>query len=157
MDKDNRQVEVILKTGSGVEITIKGDMQTIKELVADVQRREDSRVRFREYLDKRRFLEQKNFNDLVHLRNDHLSNSKSEVSSPHISLNLTDRIKVLIRDGFFNEPRKIGDLQTALQARGFHYQTPTLSPALLRSVQRGWLKRTRNVQGHWVYSRDEKK
>jgi hypothetical protein len=68
---------------------------------------------------------------------------------------LSQRILALQGDGFFKEPRGIGNVREGLRARGWHYPVTTLSGALQGLIQKRRLRRERVREGHataWKYS-----
>jgi chromatin remodeling complex protein RSC6 len=62
-------------------------------------------------------------------------------------------VQALITDGYFSEPRTIGDIQERLRTkRGHTYKATDLSPALARLLRDGQLDRERNDDGHFEYN-----
>lgn len=59
-------------------------------------------------------------------------------------------IRSLIADGFFADKRALGDVRTALEARGHIYPVTSLSPALVRLVRSGEVRRIKE-NAHWRY------
>ena len=57
----------------------------------------------------------------------------------------------LIADGFFAEPRTIGDVRNHLETLGHRYKAEELSGPLLRSVRSGDLDRKKNDDGLYEY------
>jgi hypothetical protein len=58
----------------------------------------------------------------------------------------------LIDDGFFKEPRTMGDAQEQLRhKRGIRYTLQDLSPAFVRLLREGRLDRDRNASGQYEY------
>jgi len=67
----------------------------------------------------------------------------------------TSRILALIDDGFFVQPRTLGDLRQALAEKGFHYRFEDLGTPLTRIVRRKELRRTQTIVSGkkvWRYS-----
>jgi hypothetical protein len=58
----------------------------------------------------------------------------------------------LIDEGFFNEPRALGAVRSALQEKGHFYPATTLSPLMLRLVRKKGLRRIKSAK-HWGYVR----
>ena len=68
---------------------------------------------------------------------------------------VSQRILALQGDGFFKEPRSIGDAREGLRAHGWHYPVTTLSGALHGLIQKRRLRRERVREGRktaWKYS-----
>jgi hypothetical protein len=68
---------------------------------------------------------------------------------------LSQRIVALQSEGFFKEPRAIGNVREGLRNRGWHYPVTTLSGALHGLIQKRRLRRERVREGHktaWKYS-----
>ena len=63
-------------------------------------------------------------------------------------------IQVLVDEGYFKKKRSIGDIQTALEERGYIYSTPSLSPTLIRLIRkRGPLRRIKEADGYKYVNR----
>jgi hypothetical protein len=58
----------------------------------------------------------------------------------------------MISRGFFNQPRELGAVKTALEEEGQFYPTTTLSPLMLRLVRRREMRRIKE-KGRWLYVR----
>jgi len=69
---------------------------------------------------------------------------------PAVKSNPMGLISELIGAGFFDEPRQLSSVKTALEERGRLYPVTTLSPIMLRLVRRRQLRRIKQ-QGRWVY------
>jgi len=54
--------------------------------------------------------------------------------------------------GFFDKPKTLGEMEQALEEKGFLYPTTTLSGVLLGLVKRKELRR-KKVEGRWVYGK----
>jgi len=68
---------------------------------------------------------------------------------------LSQRILALQADGFFGDPKSIGDVREGLKARGWHYPVTTLSGVLQGLIQKRKLRRERVREGRkagWKYS-----
>lgn len=64
---------------------------------------------------------------------------------------LGDLIASLIDSRFFVKPKSLGDIKAALAEMGHLYPVTTLSPAMLRQVRAGNLRRLREKK-FWVYT-----
>ena len=64
----------------------------------------------------------------------------------------SDLIVNLRESGFFNKPKSLGEVATALEEKGFLYPTTTLSGVVLGLVKKRELRR-KKVEGQWVYGK----
>jgi len=62
----------------------------------------------------------------------------------------TALISELVQEGFFREPKELGDVGQALKERGHFYPVTTLSPAMLRLVRKKELRRLKDKK-RWTY------
>ena len=63
-------------------------------------------------------------------------------------------IRGLVEEGFFKEKRTIGQIQSALEERGYIYSTPSLSPILLYLIRtKGPLRRIKEPDGYKYVNR----
>ena len=58
----------------------------------------------------------------------------------------------LKREGFFDKPKSLGDVGTALEERGFLYPVTTLSGVVLRLLKDGRLRR-KKIDKRWMYGK----
>jgi hypothetical protein len=75
--------------------------------------------------------------------------------TPQIRSTLTERIDLLAEEGFFSEPRSLGEIQSNLAAHGWHYPQTNLSSPLIRLVRQRRLRRIQLSEGSkkvWKYS-----
>ena len=121
-------VHAKIKTKRGTEIEIDSDANTVKEIVAFLQKKEEQEARFFEQMTYRR-------NDLMHGR-------------PPSSL--TEAIAKLKAEGFFKGKRNISEIKEELSKKGFHYPTTTLSAVLLHILKKGELGRLKEDK-QWRY------
>ena len=63
---------------------------------------------------------------------------------------LADLVRGLIEQGFFKKPKEIGEIKAALETQGHIYPVTSLSPLLLRLVQKRELRRLKEKK-QWVY------
>ena len=68
-------------------------------------------------------------------------------------LTLTGLLESLQDDGFFKQPRDLGSIKAALDAKGHFYPVTTLSGAVLGQVRKRNLRRLKNEDGRWSYVR----
>ena len=66
-------------------------------------------------------------------------------------LTLSDLVMLLIDDGYFKKPKDLAAVKAALAEHGHVYPVTTLSPALLRLVQRRYLRRIKQDK-RWFYT-----
>lgn len=79
--------------------------------------------------------------------------AKSKASRPSTSPGSFAMISQLLSDGFFKSPRTIGSIvEHCSTSRGHHYKANECSPALLRLLRDGKLKRNKNKEGQYEYS-----
>lgn len=64
---------------------------------------------------------------------------------------LSDSLLLLMDEGFFKKPKELGAVKAGLAERGHVYPVTTLSPALLRLVQRRYLRRIKQ-DSRWFYT-----
>ena len=69
----------------------------------------------------------------------------------------TARLLGLVEEGFFGQPRSLGEIRSALAERGWHYQVEALGTPVTRLVQskHKYLRRTQVSEGAkkiWKYS-----
>jgi predicted DNA-binding antitoxin AbrB/MazE fold protein len=63
-------------------------------------------------------------------------------------------VRGLVDEGFFEQKRSIGEVQSALEERGYIYSTPSLSPVLLRLIRKnGPLRRLKEQDGYKYLNR----
>ncbi len=76
-------------------------------------------------------------------------------SSADSASSFADRIGVLASEGFFSEPRSLGEILSALAERGWHYAAENVSTPLVRLVRQRQLRRLQLADGKrrvWKYS-----
>jgi hypothetical protein len=64
------------------------------------------------------------------------------------------RILSLKKEGFFQKPKDIGEIQSQLAAKGYHYVQTSLSGPLLKLVRKNELRRYQDQRENkkiWVY------
>ena len=84
-------------------------------------------------------------------------NMSSRLSSPdrvrrgRTFLGLTGEIHELIEDGFFDEPKIIGEVQKKLKDKGTKKPTTALMPSLIHLVRKKVLDRSKPNKGQYKY------
>jgi hypothetical protein len=71
--------------------------------------------------------------------------------SNRVKASLSDLLISLIDGGFFKKPKDLAAVKTALAELGHVYPVTTISPALLRLVQRRYLRRIKQDK-RWFYA-----
>jgi hypothetical protein len=75
----------------------------------------------------------------------------SEKRGNRARVTLSDLLMLLMDDGFFKKPKELAAVKAALAERGHVYPVTTISPALLRLVQRRYLRRIKQDK-RWFYT-----
>lgn len=68
---------------------------------------------------------------------------------------ISARINLLADEGFFAQPRSLGEIQASLAEHGWHYPQSNLSTPLIRLVRQRQLRRLQLAEGNkrlWKYS-----
>ena len=78
-----------------------------------------------------------------------LQTTKTESKKTYVG-SLTARLEELIEEGFFDQPKPLGETLRKLAERGYHYPNTTLSPTLLQLVRQKRLRRI-GEQGGFTY------
>lgn len=60
------------------------------------------------------------------------------------------RIGLLIEENFFNDKRTLKDIRKKLEEKAIFYSPQMISPALIRSIKKGRLRRIKEA-GKWRY------
>jgi hypothetical protein len=117
-----------IQSKSGAIITVEGTEKEVSKIIAlyDSASAETSPVRVNES------------------RESAAVDSKRESAS--------DLILDLKRDGYFDKPKSLGDISSALEERGFLYPITTLSGVVLRLLKQGQLRR-KKIDRRWAYGR----
>jgi hypothetical protein len=58
----------------------------------------------------------------------------------------------LKEDGFFDKPKKLVEISTVLEEKGFLYPVTSLSGVVLGLVKKGHLRR-KKIEGRWAYGK----
>lgn len=117
-----------LITRSGTKITIEGTEDEVASLVLRLDNRRDEKAEGPITEEKRRS-----------------ASTRGKVKATPLSL-----VKHLIDENFFEKPRALGEIKTALQEQGRFYPTTTLSPIVLRLVRQKELRRVKE-KNRWLY------
>jgi len=84
---------------------------------------------------------------------DNIDKAKRKTARPPGSPGAFATISQLLTDGFFKSPKTIGSIvEHCKTSRGHHYKASECSPALLRLLRDGKLKRQKNKEGQYEYS-----
>jgi hypothetical protein len=68
-----------------------------------------------------------------------------------VRITLSDSLLLLMDEGFFKKPKELAAVKGVLAERGHVYPVTTISPALLRLVQRRYLRRIKQDK-RWFYT-----
>ena len=129
-------IKATIESG-GMKVVVEGSSEDVSELIEDIQERERRRVRREEIMKER----------MVDRKDRHVS--------PH-GLSLAGTLRALLKDGFFDDRRVIGEVSSVLRSKGVYYPPSTIHPMLKRMVDRGELTRRRNENEVWAYSKSNK-
>ena len=113
-----------IKRSDGTSIVIEGTPQEVTELVSKLEASVPSKGKIAKLTEKR--------------------GNRGKVT-------LSDSLLLLMDEGFFKKPKELGVVKAALAERGHVYPVTTLSPALLRLVQRRYLRRIKQ-DNRWFYT-----
>lgn len=86
---------------------------------------------------------------------DTLSSARGAVSKQATFSGPSGGIRLLLREGFFKEPKTLPDVCTRLRQEGFNYRTQVVSVALLRLVRDRTMVRipaSGDGKEKWVYA-----
>lgn len=64
----------------------------------------------------------------------------------------TGGIRLLIEEGFFDEPKLISEVRERLKAEGYHYGDSTIAMGLVALVKQRSLVRFKQEGQHWGYA-----
>lgn len=115
-----------IDTSSGLKISIEGTADEIAAIIACVKKDEISTS------PKKAIFE------------------KKQTRSVNSSTSLVDLILDLKMTGFFDQPKKVSDVQDSLAQQTHHYPTESVSTALIRRVKKGELGRVK-LGTAWAY------
>jgi hypothetical protein len=79
----------------------------------------------------------------------------AEPSAVKAPSTLPERIDLLAEEGFFGEPKSLGEIQNGLAEHGWHYPQTNLSTPVVRLVRQRRLRRLQLAEGSkrvWKYS-----
>lgn len=72
-------------------------------------------------------------------------------SSGNTPMTTTDKIRVFAQEGFFDEPRRLSEIVSELERRGFYYPSTSISPIIIRLVRKDNLLRRIGRKGSYSY------
>ncbi len=127
--------KALITTNAGTKISIEGTSSEIKEIIPIVKRLEGDAARISSEIsiDKGASIIKKE---------GRRSAQKSDTA--------TDVIKSLREQDYFNKPKTLLEIKNALEEQGMIYPVTTLSPILLRLVQKRQLGRIKSDK-RWSY------
>lgn len=119
-----RMPKAVLSMESGATVVIEGSQEEVASIIARLGGRcsQDGKIQ--------------------------LGRGKATTSKPRSTLG--HLLLELIEEGFFGEPKELGQVAAALSERGHFYPVTTLSPAMLRLVRKKKLRRMKE-KGRWAY------
>jgi hypothetical protein len=138
-------VKAEFTTKSGMKVTLEGDASEISRVIDDFEskdKRLEERRLFLEKLREREFTKRHERNKAVH------NHVPSQVK-------LTDVLMSFVKEGFFNEERRIGEVMARLEKDGIYPPTSTVHPLLARLVLKNKLKRNKGQDEVWKYIKSE--
>ena|SRR3989338_3876371 len=115
-----------IKTNSGAKIFVEGSTKEVADIIARLENREETH----------------NTKEPVEEKKHKKVGGKAR--------SLAELILRFKEEGFFNKPRKISDVKSALDQQAYFYPLPSISTALIRRVRRNELGRVK-MEGNWVY------
>lgn len=118
-----------IKSKTGAVITIEGSEKEISNILA-VYERSATVGQLKESTNKERASKKKD---------------KKRMTTPDLILELKEK-------GFFDKPKGLGEVGTALEEQGYLYPVTSLSGVLLGLLQKRLLSR-KKVEGKWVYGK----
>jgi len=81
-----------------------------------------------------------------------VAKSRAEKKESNKRRGASDLVVELKENGFFEKPKKLGDIAHALEEQGYLYPVTTLSGVVLGLVQKRLLRRKKQA-GAWVYGK----
>lgn len=114
-----------ISTAQGTQITIEGSPREVASIVTAIEGLRSSSARGR-HDDKKR-------------------EAKKQRTA-------TDRVVALKEEGFFDKPKRLGEVAAKLEQSGYLYPVTTLSGVMLSLVQKKLLARKKS-EGAWVYGK----
>jgi superfamily II DNA/RNA helicase len=124
--------KAIVKTKSGMSISIEGTQEEVKDILSLVREREEPTTK------KAR------------------TASSSKIKTSQTKFSATDAIlRLKEEEAFFNKHRTLLDIKRALEERGLHYPITTLSGTMLNQVRKRNFKRFKENK-NWVYVKEGK-
>ena len=81
-----------------------------------------------------------------------VSKDKAQKKETKKRLAASDLVVSLKEDGFFEKPKSLRDISTALEDQGYLYPVTSLSGIVLGLVQKRILRR-KKIEGKWVYGK----
>ncbi len=124
-------VKALIKTRSGMSISIEGTREEVKDILSLVKDREEPATK------------------------------KGKTAAPkskttQAKYTATDAIlRLKEEEGFFNKHKTLLDIKRALEERGLHYPITTLSGIMLNQIRKRNFKRIKENK-NWVYVREGK-
>jgi hypothetical protein len=118
-----------IKSGSGAVITVEGTEEEVSKIISAYEK-----------------------SSVVGQAKEAIARTKVKKRDAKKRQGAGDLIVGLREAGFFDKPKGLADLSTALEEKGFLYPTTTLSGVVLGLVKKKDLRR-KKVEGRWVYGK----
>jgi hypothetical protein len=116
-----------IQSKTGAKITIDGTPEEVSNIIAAYEKT----------------------NVVVHAK-EAIARAKSTKKSEKKKDSASDLIVGLREEGFFEKPKSLGDIGTALEEKGYLYPSTTLSGVVLGLLKKRELRRTKS-EGKWFY------
>ena len=118
-----------IRTATGATITIDGTQEEVSNIIATYDK-----------------------SSVVGHAKEAIARAKATKKSAKKKDSASDLIIGLREDGFFDKPKTLGDIGSALEEQGFLYPSTTLSGVVLGLLKRRELRRKKS-EGKWVYGK----
>jgi hypothetical protein len=117
-----------IKSSTGAVITIQGTEEEIAKIISDYE----------------------NANDIAEIKPSTTRTTKNQKEKKRVGAG--DLLTEMRERGFFDKPKTLAEMSSALEEQGFLYPTTTLSGVVLGLVKRKTLRR-KKLDGRWVYGK----
>ncbi len=118
-----------IKSQTGATITVEGTPEEVSSVVSAYEK-----------------------TSVVGLAKEAIARAKATKKTEKRKESASDLIVGLKEEGFFEKPKTLGDIGTALEERGFLYPVTSLSGVVLGLLKKRQLRR-KKVEGKWAYGK----
>ena len=136
-------VKANIETASGAKIVIEGSSEEVSDIIDDLQNREKRREERLEFIRRMRKRTTKEYREK---RNAPVHKSRTSI---------TDVLIKLIKEGFFDNPKRFREISNRLEREGIFIPSSTVHPVLSRLVAHGKLKREKGEEDFWEYAKND--